>query len=257
MRIRETGEELIFENTLLEHFVVGSSLQAASVVFDRKSRSVRIRREYFRKAVLEIPYARIRSIEHWMVAARYFAALESGYIMRSTPLESHESQLSLKLDDREKEILCRRVLRMKREGWDGRDILRFLQGLADQISAFTAIPCVIRSDEIQGSFDIGARRLTLHGEGLPPSLKGEVIPFEEIAALRSTRTVGGYYAAEIQRKHGDAILTNEGFDTSSRLHETMEMIAKSVGIPFDLRDTATTRPLQLRPYEPISPTSRG
>ncbi len=260
MRIKETQEKLIFETTLLEHLIVGTPLQAGSVVFDRSSRSVRIRQGFLRKTLKEIPFEQIRRIRHWMLAASYVVfgeRFESTYTKMAFPGESHGSELSLELYDQKKEILYLRGLRMRREGRDGRDVLRFIQGLADKISAFTEIPCVIVADEIQGSFDNGSRRLTLHGEYLPPSLKGAGIPFGEIRALRSTKTVQGYHAVEICRKDGDVILTNEGFDSSSRLHETVEMIAKGAGIPFELQETVSMRPSPSRPYKPISPTSRG
>ncbi len=257
MRIEETQEKLIFETTFLEHLIVGTPLQTGSVVFDRRSRSVQIRQGFLRKTLKEIPFEQIQRIRHWMVASCYFVGGEVGPIVRSTPLEPNASELSLELYDRKKEILYRRGLRMKREGQDGRNVLRFIQGLADRISEFTGIPSVVRSDEVQGSFDIGSRRLTLHGECLPPSLKGTMISFEEILALRSIKTTGGYFAVEIQKKNGDVISTNNGFDTSSRLHETVEMIAKKAGIPFELQETVTTRPSPSRPYKPISPTSRG
>lgn len=259
MRIQETPEKLVFETTLLEYLIVGTPLQAGSVVFDRRSGAVRICQGFLRKNLKEIPFAQIQRIRHRMVAACYFrgGGLESGYIARATPLEPDASELSLELYDQKKEILYFRGLRMRREGRDGRDVLRFIQGLADKIAAFTGIPGVIVADEIQGSFDCGSKRLILHKECLPEDLKGLVIPFDAIRALRSTKTGKGYYAVEICRKDGDAILTNEGFDSFSRLHETVEMVAKRTGIPFELRETVPPRPSPSRSYKPISPTFRG
>ena len=259
MRIQETPERLVFETTLPEHLLTGTPLQVGSVVFDRNGRFVRIRQGFLRKTLNEIPLAQIRRVRHCMVAPVYVAygEFEGGYDKLAFPGESNGSVLSLALGDQREEVLYRRGLRMKSEGRDGRDIIPFIQRMADRISAFTGIPGVIVADEIQGSFDSGLKSLTLQGECLPHGLRGVVIPFAEMRALRATKTAKGYHAVEICRKNGDVILVNEGFDSTSRLHETVEMIARSVGIPFELREVVTTCPLPSRPYEPISPTSRG
>jgi len=260
MRIQETPERLVFETTLPEFLLVGTPLQAGSVVFDRQSRSVRIRPGFLRKTLKEIPFAQIRRVRHRMVAESYAVLgdkLDGAYAKMAFPLEPNGSELSLELYDQRKEVIYRRGLRMKREGRDGRDVIPLIQRMADRISAFTEIPGVIVADELQGSFDSGSKSLILHGECLPHGLKDVDIPFEEIRALRSTKTAKGYHAVEICRKVGGDILANEGFDSTSRLHETVEMIAACAGIPFELRETVKTPPFPSRPYKPISPTSRG
>ena len=221
---------------------------------------MRIRQEFLRNTFKEIPFAHIRRVRHWMTAASHAVlgdVLDGPYAKMAFPLESNGSELALEVYGRGKEVLYCRGLRMKREGRDGRDVIPFVQGMADRISAFTGIPGVIVADEIQGSFDSGPKSLILQGECLRDGLNGVVIPFGEIRALRSTKTARGYHAVEICRKTGDDILVNEGFDSTSRLHETVEMIAACSGIPFELRETVTTPPFPSRPYNPISPTSRG
>lgn len=260
MRIRETPERLVLETTLPEFLLVGTPLQAHSVVFDRIARSVQIRQGFLRKTSREIPFAQVRRVRHWMVADSYAVfgdKLDGHYAKMAFPLEPNALELSLELYDQGKEVLYRRGLRMKREGRDGRDVIPFVQKMADRISAFTGIPGVIVADEIQGSLDCGSKGLILHGECLPHGLKGTVIPFDEIRALRATKTAKGYHAVEICRKVGGDILANEGFDSTSRLHETVKMIAACAGIPFELQETVTSHPLHSRPYKPISPTSRG
>ncbi len=259
MRIKETPDRLVYETTLVEFLLVGTPLQVGSLVFDRNSRSVRIHRGFLRKTVLEIPYAAIRRVRHWLTAACYvvLGECESTYTALPYPCESSSSQLSLDLHGQGGVVLYRRDLRMRRYGRDGRDVIPIVQRMADRISAFTGIPGVIVADEIQGSFDCGSKSLILHGERLREGLRGVAIPFRELRALRSTKTAKGYYAAEICRKDGDVILANEGFDSTSRLHETVELIARSAGIPFELQTADRTPPNAGRPYTPISPTFRG
>ncbi len=263
MRIQETPERLAIETTLPEFRFFGTALQAASIVFDRQRRRVRIRRRFLGRTFQDIPFAQIRRVRHRMLAPGYLDFyMELGAYERTRhklafPGESNHSVLSLALGDREEEVLYSRELRMLREGRDGRDVLSLVQGMADRISTFTGIPALIVAEEIQGSFDCGSKSLTLQGECLPDGLKGVVIPFGEIRALRSTKTPKGYHAAEICRKNGDVILVNEGFDSTSRQHETVELIARRAGVPFELQTVVTARHSFSRPYEPISPTREG
>ena len=259
MRTRETPERLVFETTLPEFPFPGTALQAASIVLDKQGCFVRIRPRCLGKTVKDIPFARIRRIRHRMLAPAYVPPVEyeTLYKRLAFPGESDHSVLSLARQDQAEEVLYSRSPPMLTEGRDGRDIIVLVQGMADRISTFTGIPVVIAADDIQGTFDCGSKILTLGGECLPDGLKGVAIPFDEIRALRSTKTAKGYHAAEIRRKDGDVILVNEGFDSTSRQHETVEMIAGRTGIPFELQDVVTAPPSRVRPYEPISPTRRG
>jgi hypothetical protein len=257
MRIRESTEKLSFENTLLEFLLVGSPLQDAAVAFDRANRLLGIRRNFLGKRVKEIPFSWIRCVRHHIEAINYELHVDGGLILRAYPLEAHASELSIELVDRKKEIVYRTYWHLRWFGKDGRDVIRFTQGMADRISAFTGIPGVIVSDELQGTFDTGSGQLTLHGECLPAPFKGHVIPFDDIRALRSIMTSKGYYAVEFCTKSRGVVLVNEGYASSTRLHETVKVIAESAGIPFELQTTDKTPSSMGRPYKPISPTARG
>lgn len=258
MRIVRTPKEKIrFEARLLDH-VFGSSLRARSVVVDRSWQSVAISRGLLWRTSRTIPFSRIRRICH-----RMYAPIYVDHDVPPRRMESEWSVISLDLVFDPDETLYSEWYRMGSQGRSGRDAVARIQGMVDEIADLTGKPVLIDLEEAEFSVDTEAQAILLSGDMLPPTLKGRRIPFEEVEAVRAVRTPRGYFAVHIVRKDGEEILTTQGYDSTSHLHEIVAIIAARANLPYRLEEVRRPAgpfargPSSPREYTPLAPSFFG
>jgi hypothetical protein len=250
--LRTPGERIQWENGFLET-LFSPGIGARAVLFDRTRNAVVISKGLFRKTVREIPFRRIRGILHTI-----YAPVNVSPEVPPVRMESDWSEISLLLAESAKEVLLQENYAMDAAGKPGREAIRRILEMAEEIAEVTGKPLLIDWEEAEMFLDRGAAKIRLTGDLIPPQMRGREIPFRKVEALQAVRTEGGYNAVRIATRDGDIYVTTQWIDRSSCLHETTEAIARCVRLPFqEVRNRDPGRPVVGRMYAPIIPSMRG
>lgn len=250
--LRTSGERIQWENGFVR-YLFSPGIGARAVLFDRTRNAVVISKGLFRKTVREIPFRRIRGILHTI-----YAPIHVSSEVPPVRMESDWSEISLRLDESSKEVLLQENYVMDEAGKPGREVIRRILGMTEDIAEVTGKPLLIDWEEAEMFLDRGAAKILLTGDLIPPQMRGRVIPFRKVEALQAVKTEGGYNAVRIATRDGDVFVTTQWYDRSSCLHETTEAIARCARLPF--RMVKTQRPGDPeagRGCAPIIPSMRG
>jgi hypothetical protein len=253
MRVLRThGERIQWENGFVGT-LFSPGIRARAVLFDRTVNTVVISKGLFRKTVREIPFRRIRGILHTI-----YAPIHVSPEVPPVRMESDWSEISLLLAESSKEVLFQENYVMDASGKPGREAIRRILGMAEEIAEVTGKPLLVDWEEAEMFLDKGAAKIQLTGDLIPPQMRGREIPFRKVEALQAVKTEGGYNAVRIATRDGDIYVTTQWYDRSSCLDETTEAIARCVHLPFQKVATRDPgEPVAGRMYAPITPSMRG
>jgi len=250
--LRTPGERIQWENGFVG-YLFSPGIRARAVLFDRTRNAVVISKGLFRKTVREIPFRRIRGILHTI-----YAPIHVSSEVPPVRMESDWSEISLLLAESSKEVLLQENYMMDDAGKPGREAIRRILGMAEDIAEVTGKPLLIDWEEAEMFLDRGAAKILLTGDLIPPQMRGREIPFRKVEVLQAVKTEGGYNAVRIATRDGDAYVTTQWHDRFSCLHETTEAIARCVHLPFQkVKTRSPGKPAVGRMYAPIIPSMRG
>jgi hypothetical protein len=253
MRVLRTPGERIQWEIGFTGYLFSPGIRPRAVLFDRTRNAAVISQGIFRKNVREIPFRGIRGILHTI-----YAPIHVSSEVPPVRMESDWSEISLLLSDSSKEVLLQENYAMDDAGRPGREAIRRILGMAEEIAEVTGKPLRIEWEEAEIFLDRGAAKIRLTGDLIPPQMRGREIPFRKVEALQAVKTEGGYNAVRIATRDGDLYVTTQWYDRHSCLDETTEAIARCVHLPFQKVTTRDPgKPVAGRMYAPITPSTRG
>lgn len=245
------GKRLRWEHGLLG-YLFSPGIKARTALFDGTRKMAVISKGVLRKTDLEIPFSRIRAVVYRIYAPIYFSAE-----VPPVRLESNWAEISLRLADSPREILYQENYTIDNDGNPGRAAIRRILGMTDDVAEITGKPVLLDWEEAEIFLDMGAAKILLTGDLIPPQIKGREIPFRKVEAFQAVRG-RAYFAVRIVTRDGESFVTTQGYDTYTRLHDTTELIAMRAKLPFQkVEGSCSMEPPVGRRYVPIAPSMRG
>ncbi len=250
--LRSSGKAIRWEHGFVK-CLFSPGIKAKTVLFDPVRKVVVVTKGFFRETVREVPFGRIRRVLHRIYAPVYLSSE-----VPPVRLESDWSEISLLLADSSREVLYQENYMIDNDGNPGRGAIRRILGMAGEAAEITGRPILIDWEEAEISLDMGSRKILLTGDLIPAAIRGREVPFREVEAVQAVRADRRYYAVCIVNRDGESLVTTQGYDTYTHIHETTELVARFANLPFQVVESRSGMiPAVGRTYAPITPSMRG